>query len=68
MRYAALLVLVCVALAAPDARTQDAKIDDRAFFDKNIGKLIKLEPTPIVDLSLDKVFRGQCECRRRGEH
>jgi hypothetical protein len=56
MRYAALLVLVCVALAAPDARTQDTKIDDRTFFDKNIGKLIKLEPTPIVDVSLEKVF------------
>jgi hypothetical protein len=30
--------------------------EDRAFFDKNIGKLVKLEPTPMMGGALEKVF------------
>ena len=59
MRYAALLAVLYLGLVAPIARTQESTNEERAFFDRNIGKLIKLEPTPMTAVVLDKVFGAQ---------
>ena len=56
MRYVILLVVLCVGLIAITGRAQEATAEEKAFFDKNIGKLIKIEPTPVTGGALAKVF------------
>ena len=56
MRYAMHLVVLCVGLVALVGRAQEATVEERAFIDKNIGKLIKLDPAPVTGEALEKVF------------
>jgi hypothetical protein len=59
MRYAVLVIVVCLGLAARIGRAQEATAEDKAFFAANIGKLIQLEPTPISGDALEKVFHAR---------
>src|SRR5437870_2580005 len=56
MRFALPLVLLCLGMLAPLSRAQTAPAEEKTFLDSNIGKLVKLDPTPIKGESLDKVF------------
>lgn len=59
MRYARLLVVMCLSLVTLAGRGQETTAEEKAFFDKNVGKLVKLEPTPITGQTLEKVFAAK---------
>jgi hypothetical protein len=59
MRYARLLVVLCLSLATVAGRGQEATAEEKAFFDKHVGKLVKLEPTPITGQALEQVFAAK---------
>jgi hypothetical protein len=56
MRYAVLLVILCLALVTLVGRAQETTAPDQAFFEKSIGKLLKVEPSPLTGEALEKVF------------
>jgi hypothetical protein len=56
MRYARVLAVLCFVPGALVGQAQETPVADKAFFEKNIGKLIKLEPTRVSGEALDKVF------------
>jgi hypothetical protein len=56
MRYPVLLVVLCLSLVVRVGRAQDATPEEKAFFDRNVGKLVHIEPTPIPGEALEKVF------------
>ena len=59
MRYAWLLIVLCLGLFTLAVRAEDATAEEKAFFDKNVGKLVKLEPTPMNGEALTKVFTAK---------
>jgi hypothetical protein len=59
MRNALLLVVLCLGLFTLAARAQDATAEEKSFFEKNVGKLVKLEPTPMNGEALAKVFAAK---------
>jgi hypothetical protein len=59
MHYARLLVIICLSLATISGRGQETTAEEKAFFDKNVGKLVKLEPTPITGQALLRVFAAR---------
>jgi len=58
MRHALLLVL-CLGLFTMAARAEDATAEEKSFFEKNVGKLVKLEPSPMNGEALAKVFAAK---------
>jgi hypothetical protein len=59
MRYALALVVLCLSALTLAARGQQATPEVTAFFEKNLGKLIKVEPAPITGEALAKVFAAE---------
>src|SRR5690242_16664562 len=59
MRLTLLAGVLCAGLFAFHARAQDVTAEEKAFFDKNAGQLVTLEPTPIPGDALDKVFAAK---------
>jgi hypothetical protein len=59
MRYALTTLVLALGLFALVARGEDATAQDKAFFEKQIGKLVKLEPQPLTGAALDKVFSAK---------
>jgi len=59
MRYAIHLVVLCVVLVALVGRAQVAPSEEKAFIDRNVGNLIKLDPTPVSGDALEKVFAAK---------
>src|ERR1043165_2146577 len=59
MRRLLALLVSCVILTALIARAQVTPPEEKAFLDRNIGKLVKLDPTPIIGEPLDKVFAAK---------
>jgi hypothetical protein len=59
MRHALLLVVLCLGFCTLAARAQEATAEEKSFFDKNVGKLVKLEPTPLTGEALAKVFTAK---------
>ena len=53
--YTSLLVSVLF-LAAFNGRGQEASVEDRAFFQKNVARLVQAEPKPITGQALERVF------------
>src|SRR3954464_5735348 len=56
MRYALQPVVLCVGLMTLVARAQVAPPEEKAFLEKNIDKLVKLDPAPVTGDALEKVF------------
>ena len=58
MRYTWLWVVGCVGLVLTALVGRGAQVtaEEKAFFDKNIGKLVQVEPTPVTGEALEKVF------------
>src|ERR1043166_2698573 len=58
MRYTWLWVVGCVGLVltALVGRGEQVTAEEKAFFDKNVGKLVQVEPTPVTGEALEKVF------------
>ena len=59
MRYALVTLVLAMGLITLAARAQDATPQDQAFFDKQIGKLVKLEPHPLTGDALAKIFTAK---------
>ena len=58
MRYVMHLIVLCVGLIAIAGRAQDATAEEKGFLDANVGKLIKLDPSPVKGEELEKVFHA----------
>ena len=58
MRYGMFLIVLCVGLIAIAGRAQVATPQEKSFIDANIGKLIKVDPTPVKGEELEKVFHA----------
>ncbi len=56
MRTHKSLLLAALLLLTLDGRGQEATVEDKAFFDKNVARLVKAEPTPITGQVLERVF------------
>ena len=56
MRTRTSLLLAALLVVTLTGRGQEATADDKAFFEKNVGKLVKLDPAPITGQALEKVF------------
>jgi len=56
MRYAKVFVVLCFMPGALVGQAQEATVADMAFFEKNVGKLIKLEPIRVSGEALEKIF------------
>src|SRR3954466_14845912 len=56
MRYAVHLIILCVGLIALDGHAEVASPEEKAFIDRNMGKLINLDPTAVTGEALEKVF------------
>lgn len=56
MRHALLLAVLCLGFFTLAARAEDATAEEKAFFEKNVTKLIQLDPTPMTGEALAKVF------------
>ena len=59
MRYTVLIVILCLALVTCVGQAQQTTAGDQAFFEKSIGKLLKVEPSPITGEALEKVFSAK---------
>lgn len=61
MRYALLFVALILGLFLSPVRAaeQPVSADDKAFFDKQMGKLVKFEPKPLAGDALGKVFAAK---------
>jgi hypothetical protein len=58
MRYVMFFIVLCVGLIALAGRAQVATPQEKAFIDANLGKLIKVDPTPVQGEELAKVFHA----------
>jgi hypothetical protein len=59
MRSTLTIVALCLGMVAQVGRAAEATAEEKAFFEKNMGKLIKLEPTPMTGDALGKVFTAK---------
>jgi hypothetical protein len=58
MRKSLSALIVVVACLTSGALAAGLSPDERAFFDKNISKIVQIEPSRITDPSLEKVFQA----------
>jgi hypothetical protein len=58
MKHALAISVAALGMVALAARAQEATAQDKAFFDKNIGKLVQLDPQPLTGEALGKVFKA----------
>ncbi len=56
MRYRLPAAILSILLLALAARAADVSPQDKAFFEKNYSKLVKIEPHPLASDALGKVF------------
>lgn len=59
MRLLMAVVALLTGSLLSSSRAEDLTPAEREFFEKNIGKLIKLEPKPIDEAVVKKVFAGK---------
>jgi hypothetical protein len=56
MRTQKSLSLAALLLLTLNGHGQEATVEERAFFEKNIARLVKVEPKPISGQALERVF------------
>jgi len=59
MRSILMSFAIIVCFIATTVRAEEATAEDKAFFEKQVGKLVKLEAQPLTGESLGKVFTAK---------
>jgi hypothetical protein len=59
MRNALYAFVICLCLFSLAAQAEEVSAEDKAFIDKQINTLVKIEPTPLTGDSLEKVFSAK---------